>query len=139
METKNNNENTIFPKGDRGSEDYFTGTTWVTPLVPRGGDINYTVANVVFEPGARTNWHTHPAGQALLVIDGEGFYQEKGQPARPLKKGDVVNIPTGVAHWHGATSHHRLVHVAISNYKEDSNVTWLTPVSDEDYAAVNKK
>jgi quercetin dioxygenase-like cupin family protein len=139
MEAINNNDNTIFPKGERGSADYFTGVVWVTPLIAKGGDITYTVSNVVFEPGARTNWHTHPAGQVLLITDGEGFYQEKGQTARPLKKGDVVNIPTGVEHWHGAASDHRLVHIAISNYKGDSNVTWMTPVSDNDYTDVNKK
>lgn len=131
--TDNTDESNIFPKGERGPADYFTGTTWVTPLVQKGGDINYTVGNVVFEPGARTNWHTHPAGQILLVTDGKGLYQEKGKLARPLKKGDVVNIPADVEHWHGAANDNRLVHVAISNYKDDLNVTWLKAVTDEEY------
>lgn len=135
-----NEQNTahIFEQGARGPADYFTGTVWVSPLVARGGDINYTVSNVVFAPGARTNWHTHPARQILLVTDGVGVYQERGKPARPIIKGDVVNIPADVEHWHGATSNDRLVHVAISNYKDDNNVVWLHPVSGEEYAAVQK-
>ena len=137
MEIASNNiSNHIFPQGDRGSVDYFTGTTWVTMLVQKGGDINYSVANVVFEPNARTNWHTHPAGQILLVTDGDGFYQEKGKPAQPIKKGDTVNIPANVEHWHGAGKDGRLVHIAISNYRDEVNVTWLQPVSGEEYGSV---
>lgn len=138
MEITNNNENTIFPKGERGSVDYFTGVTWVTILVPNDETETYSIGNVVFEPGARTNWHTHPAGQILLVSDGTGFYQEKGKTAQSIKKGDVINIPNGVEHWHGAGKTERLVHVAISNFKDEKNVTWLTPVTDEEYELVNK-
>jgi len=138
MEIINNNENTIFPKGERGSADYFTGVTWVTILVPKDETGTYSIGNVVFEPGARTNWHTHPAGQILLVTDGTGFYQEKGKEAKALKQGDVINIPSGIEHWHGAGHTERLVHVAISNFKNEKNVTWLTPVTNEEYELVNK-
>ncbi|QNK63238.1 cupin domain-containing protein [Pedobacter sp. PAMC26386] len=136
--TNNNNEGNIFPIGERGPSDYFTGATWITPLVQKGGDIDYMVASVLFEPGARTTWHTHPAGQILLVTDGQGFYQVKGMSAQSLKKGDVVNIPANVEHWHGASKDNRLVHVAISNYKGDINVTWLNPVTEEEYSSVSK-
>jgi quercetin dioxygenase-like cupin family protein len=140
METANNNDETvIFPKGNKGPADWFTGTTWVTPLIQKGGDITYSIGNVVFEAGARTNWHTHPAGQILLVTDGHGFYQEKGKAAQALKKGDAVNIPAHVEHWHGAAPDSRLVHIAITNYKEETNVDWLKPVTDEEYNSVVKK
>lgn len=128
----------IFPQGERGSTDYFSGTTWVTSLIQKGGDISYAVNNVVFEPGARTYWHTHPAGQILLVTDGNGFYQEKGKPAQLLIKGSVINIPANVEHWHGAAKDHRLVHIAITNFKDEVNVVWLEPVSPEDYGNVNQ-
>ena len=78
-------------------------------------------------------------GQVLLVTEGQGFYQEKGKPARPLKKGDVVNIPENVEHWHGASAQNKLVHIAITNYKRDENVVWLKPVTDKEYEEVNKK
>lgn len=134
--TKNDNEINIFPKGEKGPAAYFTGTPWVQILVPKDETGAYSIGSVTFEPGARTNWHTHPAGQILLVTDGDGFYQEKGKPARTLKKGDVINIPSGVEHWHGASKDHRLVHIAISNFKDESNVTWLSPVTDEEYNSV---
>jgi quercetin dioxygenase-like cupin family protein len=134
-----NSENNIFPNGEPGSKDYFTGSTMVTLLLSKDKNNGFSIGNVVFEPGARTNWHTHPKGQVLLVTEGHGFYQEKGKPARSLKKGDVVNIPENVEHWHGASPQNKLVHIAITNYKGDENVVWLKPVTDEEYAEVNKK
>lgn len=127
----------VFKQGEPAPAEYFTGRVWVTPLVQPGGDIAYNIANVMFDAGARTNWHTHPAGQILLVLSGQGFYQEKGQPARPLHKGDVVNIPANMEHWHGATAKTPLVHVAISNLKDGKVVTWLQPVSGPEYQSVN--
>ncbi|MHC8948887.1 cupin domain-containing protein [Sphingobacterium hungaricum] len=95
------------------------------------------ISNNGREPGARTNWHTHPKGQVLLVLEGEGWYQEKGKTAQAIKKGDVVNIPDNVEHWHGASADHGLVHVAISNYQGEENVTWLSPVTEEEYDSVH--
>lgn len=95
------------------------------------------MGNVTFEPGARTKCHTHPKGQVLLVVEGAGFYQEKGKSAQRIKKGDVVNIPEDVVHWHGASATSKLVHVAITNYQGDKNVVWLTPVTNEEYSEVN--
>ena len=87
----------------------------------------------MFEPGSRNNWHTHPAGQILLITDGKGFYQERGEPARSLSKGDVIVIPSGVEHWHGATRDSYFSHIAISNITAKGAVEWLTPVTDEEY------
>lgn len=129
---------TIYPKGDQLSKEWFTGNAFLEPLVAKDRNNEFSAGSVTFEAGARTNWHTHPKGQVLLVIEGMGFYQEKGKLAQPLKKGDVVNIPENVEHWHGATATETLVHIAITNYKEDIQVTWLQPVTDEEFAASAK-
>lgn len=73
-------QNAIFPKGEKGAADYFTGTAWVNILVPQNETGNYSIGNVLFEPRCRNNWHIHPAGQILIVTDGKGWYQEKGKP-----------------------------------------------------------
>jgi 4-carboxymuconolactone decarboxylase len=126
----------IFPQGDKGPADYFVGTAWVKILVPKDETGSYSVGNVVFEPKTRNNWHTHPAGQILLITKGNGYYQERGQSARLLSKGDVVVIPSNVEHWHGATKDSRFVHVVITNVKNGSTATWLEPVTDQDYDAL---
>src|SRR5882757_2357787 len=108
-------QNTIFEKGEKAPASYFTGTAWVNILVPKDETGTYAVGNVLFEPGSRNNWHTHPAGQILLITDGRGYYQERGQPARPLSKGDVVVIPSKIEHWHGATPDSSLTHIIITN------------------------
>ena len=127
------NPNPIFTKGEKTSSDYFTGTAWLHVLVPKDETGSYTVGDVVFEPGSRNNWHTHPAGQILLVTDGHGFYQERGKNARLLSKGDVVVIPSNIEHWHGATKDSRFTHIAITNITEKGAVNWLKPVTDEEY------
>ncbi len=131
------NQNTIFPKGDKASADYFTGTAWVNILVPQDETGSYAVGNVVFEPGCRNNWHKHPAGQILLVTDGRGYYQEKGKPARLLTKGDVVVIPSHVEHWHGAARDSGLTHIVLTNNSKRGAVEWLSPVTDEEYYSVH--
>jgi quercetin dioxygenase-like cupin family protein/alkylhydroperoxidase/carboxymuconolactone decarboxylase family protein YurZ/quinol monooxygenase YgiN len=129
----------IFTKGGKGSADWFTGTVYVQPLVnPDEMEGLYSVGSVTFEPKARTHWHTHPIGQTLLVTEGRGFYQEKGKPTRPLAKGDVVAIPKDVEHWHGAAPDSRLVHIAVTNLKDENGVTWMLPVTDEEYNRINQ-
>ena len=118
--------------------DWFTGNAFITPLVGKDKNNEFSAGSVTFEPGARTNWHTHPKGQVLLVIQGNGFYQERDKPAQPIKKGDVVNIPEDVEHWHGASAKSKIVHIAITNFKDDTQVTWLNPVTDDEYNLVNK-
>ncbi len=129
-------QNAIFPIGQQGPADYFNGTAWVNILVPKDQTGTYSVGNVVFEPGCRNNWHTHATGQILLVTDGKGFYQERGQPARPLAKGDVVVIPVEVEHWHGATRDSSFTHIVITNNSPVGPVKWLERVSDEEYNAL---
>ncbi len=99
----NKGKSEIFPQGELIDNDYFTGTAWHERLVTDIDNFDVTVGNVVFEAGARNNWHSHPGGQILICISGEGFYQEKGKPAQRMIKGDVVEILPNVVHWHGAT------------------------------------
>ena len=129
------NQNAIFPKGEKASADYFTGTAWVNILVPRDETGSYAIGNVVFEPGCRNRWHKHPAGQILLVTDGRGYYQEKGKPARSLTKGDVVVIPSHIEHWHGAAHDSSFTHIVVTNNTKQGAVEWLAPVTDEEYTS----
>ncbi len=127
----------MFPKGQLLPKDWFSGTAFLTSLIARDANNEFTVASITFEPMARTNWHTHPKGQILIVIEGTGFYQEKDCPAQPIQKGDVINIPENIVHWHGASSKSKMVHIAITNFKNETQVTWLEPVTDTEYEKVN--
>lgn len=123
---------TVFPKGEKISNGNFKGDAWLQPLIENDSVSHTSVGNVTFEPGARTNWHYHPGGQILLVMDGTGYYQEKGKPKRTLRKGDVAQCPPDVPHWHGASPEDRFIQVAITNAQKGPTV-WLTPVTDEEY------
>jgi quercetin dioxygenase-like cupin family protein len=127
------NQNTIFPKGESAPADYFTGTVWVKMLVPNDPTLNCQIGNVIFEPSARNNWHTHPGGQILIVTDGTGYYQEKGKPIQLIRKGDVVNIPPDIEHWHGASHDNEFTHIAINPNTQKGIVVWLERVTDEEY------
>lgn len=123
----------IFQKGDKMSTN-FTGTAFVNMLVNDLDAVyNCQVYDVLFEPGCRNDWHTHEGGQLLLCTGGVGYYQEKGKPARRLQKGDVVEIPPNVIHWHGAAPDSLFTHVGISPNTQKGGATWLSPVTDEEY------
>ena len=127
------NKNNIFPKGERAPADYFTGIVWVKMLVPNDPVSNCQIGNVVFEPGARNNWHTHPGGQILICTDGIGYYQEKGKPIQLLHKGDIVKILPDVEHWHGASRDSEFTHIAVNANTQKGIVVWLKRVTDEEY------
>ena len=129
----------IFPQGEKINNGYFTGDAFLHILQEKDQNNDFALGNVTFEPEARTNWHTHPKGQVLIVTEGKGWYQEKGKPAQLIKKGDVINIPESIEHWHGASADSRMIHIAITNYLDSENVTWLQPVTDTEYDEVNKK
>ncbi|MAL17661.1 MAG: cupin [Balneola sp.] len=131
-ENKTLKSETIFPKGEKLESDNFTGTAWVSFLIPPDSLNQTYVGNVTFEPGARTNWHSHPAGQIILVTDGVGYYQEKGSPKKILRKGDSVKCPPNLPHWHGASPDNEFVQLAISS-SEHGSTKWLEPVTDEEY------
>ena len=109
---------------------YFIGKSYLQPLAKNG----ISGANVTFEPKCRNNWHIHhKTGQTLFVVSGRGWYQEWGKPAQELKAGDVVEIPEGVKHWHGAAKDSWFTHIAISVPNEGASAEWLEPVTDEEY------
>ncbi|GEO03712.1 cupin [Adhaeribacter aerolatus] len=129
--------NAIFPKGELGPAENFTGKAWAYSMVPNDTTYNTLVGNVYFEPGARSNWHIHPAGQILVITDGVGYHQIKGQPRQTIKKGDVVKCPPNVMHWHGASPDTGLQQMYIISNTEKGIVKWLHPVSDEEYSKAN--
>ncbi|MCD8192005.1 MAG: cupin domain-containing protein [Oscillospiraceae bacterium] len=117
---------------------YFVGSSYLKPLTdPRE---TVFIANVTFEPACRNNWHIHHAasggGQILICVEGEGWYQEYGKPARSLRVGDVVTIPAGVKHWHGAKADCWFSHLAVEVPGEDCRNEWCEPVFDEQYSAL---
>ena len=119
----------------RGSAEYFTGDVRVQPLFAEQDTAAYTGAFVTFAPGARSAWHTHPAGQRLIVTDGVGLTQEWDGPIEEIRAGDVVWCPPGVKHWHGASPTSAMTHLALTGVRDGQNVEWLEKVSDEQYGA----
>lgn len=125
----------IFPQGEKIMNDNFTGTAYLQMLVAADSLNAIAVGNVTFEPGARTKWHLHPGGQILLVTDGVGYYQEKGQLKKVLRKGDVIKCLPNVPHWHGASADSAFVQVTITG-REKGETVWLEAVTDEEYNSV---
>jgi quercetin dioxygenase-like cupin family protein len=117
----------------RGPEDWFTGDVWLeTASVPKPGA---GLFRVLFEPGARTNWHTHPEGQLLFVVTGAGRAGTEGGPVEEIEAGDVVFFAPGERHWHGAGPDTFMVHIAITPaISTDGGTDWLEPVTDEEYS-----
>lgn len=116
-----------------GPEQFFTGQVRIDPVWPASEHINASGALVTFEPGARSAWHTHPAGQRLVVTSGVGMTQEWGKPIQMIRPGDVVWCPPGVKHWHGAAPTTAMTHMAVTPTLEGKNVNWMEKVSDEQY------
>ena len=135
-----------WPKGNPNDAyaQYFTGQSHLAQIQPKNlSEEEKTVqsySNVTFEPGCRNNWHVHHgAHQILICVSGEGLYQEWGKPAIRLHAGDIIDIPEGTKHWHGATKdswfQHLASHVRVGDPESNE---WLEPVSDEQYNEANK-
>jgi quercetin dioxygenase-like cupin family protein len=131
--TGSDKQTSIFPKGQKAPAQNFTGDVSISPLVANDSTFQCIMSNVTFEPGARTSWHRHPSGQILLVIEGRGYYQERGKPIQLLNKGDVVKCAPNVDHWHGASPTNQLNHVAINPNTEKGIVVWLAKVTEQEY------
>jgi quercetin dioxygenase-like cupin family protein len=124
----------LFPKGSLVPAENFTGSAWAKTLLPTDTTYNTIVGNVYFEPGARSNWHSHPAGQILIITDGIGYHQIKGQRREILKKGDVVKCPPNTLHWHGASATVGMMQMYILPKTEKGLVKWLQKVTDQEYS-----
>lgn len=122
--------------GPNPAGKYFIGSSYLKEL-SKIEDINFSIFNVTFEPGCRNNWHIHHStkggGQVLIVVEGEGWYQEEGKYPISLKKGDVVTIPANTKHWHGAKKDSWFSHLAVEVPGENTSNEWLEPVTDEEY------
>ncbi|WP_236975030.1 (R)-mandelonitrile lyase [Membranihabitans maritimus] len=125
--------NAIFPKGSKGPSQFFTGTVWVTGLVDNDSIFTTSAGSVLFEPSARSNWHSHPAGQILIVTEGVGYHQIKGKRKEVIRKGDVVKCPPNTSHWHGASKDSSMTHIYLLPNTEKGMVKWMEPVSDQEF------
>ena len=131
----------IFGQGQANTAyaQYFSGNSYLNPLT-EAGVCPVFLANVTFAPGCRNNWHIHHAssggGQILVCVGGQGYYQEWGKEAQELNPGDVVNIPVGVKHWHGAAPDSWFSHLAIEVPGTECSNEWLEAVDDAAYGSL---
>ena len=127
----------ILISGDRSSKransDWFTGTVWQDPIIDAPKPARVRGIRVTFLPGARTNWHTHPLGQTLYVLEGIGLVGLRNKKVNIIKPGDTVWIPPDEEHWHGATHENIMVHLAIQESLDGKTADWLEKVSESDY------
>jgi quercetin dioxygenase-like cupin family protein len=127
----------IFRAEVRGAKlanaEWFTGRVWQEPVVEAPDPARLRALRVTFEPGARTNWHTHPLGQTLHVLSGVGLVALRGQPPLVIRPGDTVWIPPGEEHWHGAAPDSQMCHLAMQEALEGRVADWLDPVSEAEY------
>lgn len=118
-----------------GPADWFTGNVRIDSLFPSDGGRHSNGGIVTFEPGARTRWHTHPAGQTILITQGLGWVQRAGDAIQTVQSGDVVFFEPGEKHWHGASAKVGMSHLAITEVVDGKAVEWLDPVSEQQYNA----
>lgn len=126
----------IFPRGDLSKTDNHTGDVWLTELNKPDSVIDVGLATATFAPSAKLDWHIHPAGQILIVTEGIGYYQEKGQAIRVVHKGDVIKCVPGVTHWHGASPKSAFTYIAASTKGATNKTVWLERVTDAEYNSV---
>lgn len=117
----------------KGPADWFTGTVRIDPLFTAPDPARVAGAQVTFEPGARTVWHTHPLGQTLIVTSGLGWVQHERGQIEEIRPGDVVWFAPGEKHWHGATPNTAMTHIAIQEDLNGKAVDWMEHVTDVQY------
>jgi quercetin dioxygenase-like cupin family protein len=129
-------DSTLFPKGEIGAnKDDYTGTIWLSELNHPDSNFTFSIAQAVYAPGSKLNWHIHPAGQYLLITEGTGYYQEKGEPGRMVHKGDVIKCLPRVAHWHGAAPGSSFAYIAVTPVTKGTTI-WMQKVTDEEYKSI---
>ena len=130
------NSKSLFPKGEKAPNVHHTGTVWLSELSEADSDFNYNVTYATFAPGAKLNWHTHPGGQILMITEGAGYYQERGEPIKIVRKGDVIKCLPNVEHWHASTPKDKFSYMATTNNHPKGRTLWLEPVSEKEYLSV---
>lgn len=128
-------ETSIFPKGEISTTDNHTGTVWLKELNEPDSIFNLSLAQARFAPGAKLDWHIHPAGQYLLITEGTGYYQERGKPIQVVHKGDVIKCLPGIEHWHGASPNSSFTYIGTTPTQKGKTI-WLKRVTDEEYRSV---
>lgn len=122
----------IFPKGEKAANVHHVGNVWLNELSPADSTFYYGTSLATMERGAYLFWHKHPGGQILMIIDGTGYYQERGKAKQTVRKGDVVKCQPGVEHWHGATPTSDVTYLATSPAQKGKTI-WLQRVTDKEY------
>jgi len=117
----------------KASSERFTGNAYVDSRFKAADPARMAGGTVVFDPGARTAWHTHPLGQTLIVTEGVGWVRSWNGPVQEMRAGDIVRIPPGVKHWHGASPTFGMTHIAITEVLDGKSVEWMEKVSDQQY------
>jgi quercetin dioxygenase-like cupin family protein len=128
----------IFTKGELSKTNNHTGDVWLTELNKADSVIDCNIATATFAPGAKLDWHIHPAGQILMITEGVGYYQEKGKPIQIVHKGDVIKCLPGIPHWHGASPKSTFTYIAVSTKGAVNKTQWLQRVTDMEYNSAKK-
>lgn len=129
-------DSTLFPRGEIGANtNNYTGTIWLSELNHPDSNFTFSLAQAVYAPGAKLDWHIHPGGQYLLITEGTGYYQERGKPGQVLRKGNIVKCLPGIEHWHGAAPNSSFSYVGVTPVNKGKTI-WLKRVTDEEYRAV---
>ena len=124
-----------FPTGELSTAKNHTGDIWLSELNVGDSTFDPSIAQAVYGPGAKLDWHIHPGGQVLLITEGIGYYQERGKPLRVVHKGDVIKCAPGVEHWHGAAPGSSFAYIAVTPTQKGKTI-WLEPVTGKDYNSV---
>jgi len=128
-------EGSAFPKGEVSTADNHTGTVWLKELNEPDSIFNLSLAHATFAPGAKLDWHIHPAGQYLLITSGTGYYQEKGQSIQIVHKGDVIKCLPGVEHWHGAIAGSSFSYIGVTPTQKGKTI-WSKRITNEEYNSI---
>lgn len=132
-----NTENKIFDKGEQLSADLITGKAWHNLLMPNDDIYTTAIGVETFEAGSRNVWHSHPSGQILVVLEGVGYHQIKGEPIQIVRKGDIIKCPPNTLHWHGASKDEGVTQIYILPNTEKGLADWSDRVTDEEYNGLN--
>jgi len=126
-------DSSLFPKGEIGKNtNNYTGTIWLSELNQPDSNFTFSLAQAVYAPGAKLDWHIHPGGQYLLITEGTGYYQELGKPVQVVHKGDIIKCLPGVEHWHGASPGSTFSYIGATPTQKGKTI-WLKRVTDEEY------
>ncbi|RYZ28382.1 MAG: cupin domain-containing protein [Chitinophagaceae bacterium] len=130
-------DSTLFPKGEIGKNtSNYTGTVWLSELNQPDSNFTFSLAQAVYTPGSKLDWHIHPGGQYLLITEGIGFYQERGKQKQILHKGDIIKCLPGVEHWHGAAPNSNFTYIGVTPIQKGKTI-WLQRVTDKEYNSAN--